>query len=256
MLQAHSFLWNYLWVAPNLLLLILAVLVCKRGLWRQFPAFVAFAILGATGGLGVFIADVVPSVTAETFWRIAWANLLIETLLKFLVIGEIFSRVLKPYPSVSRLGRVLVSGFGAVLVLLGVLAAALSRGDTNFRLIAGYHLVEQTVFLIECGLVLFIFLFAAYFHLSWDHFSFGLLLGFGVSACAYLGTWAVITNVAPSAHGRVLLDLLNMATYHACVLLWFYYLLVPGKVVAKSPVPLPENSLDVWNRELERLVHP
>ena len=256
MLQAHSFLWNYLWIAPNVFLLALGLLLWRRGLSRQFPAFLAFAILSSLGGLVGFLADILPSVSPENYWRIAWFCLLIESFLKFLVIAEIFSRVLSPYPSVSRLGRVLVSGFGAVLVLLGVLAAALSRGDTNFRLIAGYHLLEQTVFLIECGLVLFIFLFAAYFRLSWDHFSFGLLLGFGVSACAYLATWAVITNVAPSAHGRVLLDLLNMATYHACVLLWFYYLLVPGKVVAKSPIPLPENTLDVWNRELERLVHP
>jgi hypothetical protein len=47
-----------------------------------------------------------------------------------------------------------------------------------------------------------------------------------------------------------------MATYHSCVLIWFYYLLVPHKVATKSAVPLPENNLDVWNRELERFVHP
>jgi len=45
-----------------------------------------------------------------------------------------------------------------------------------------------------------------------------------------------------------------MGTYHACVLMWFYYLLVPEKVVTKSAVPLPENNLAVWNRELERLL--
>jgi hypothetical protein len=255
MLQAHSLLWNYLWVAPNVFLLGLGLLLWRRGLSRQFPAFLAFAILSSVGGLAVFLADILPSVSPESFWRVDWLCLLIESFLKFLVIAEVFSRVLNPYPSVSQLGRVLVSGFGAVLVLLGVLTAALSRGDTSFRLISGFHLLEQTVFLIESGVILFVFLFAAYFRLSWDHFSFGLLLGFGISACAYLATWAVITNLAPSTHGRVLLDLLNMATYHACVLLWFYYLLVPGKVVAKSPVPLPENTLDVWNRELERLVH-
>jgi hypothetical protein len=256
MLQAHSFLWNYLWVAPNVFLLALGLVLWRRGLSRQFPAFLAFAILSSVGGLAVFVADILPSVSPEKFWRVAWFCLLLETFLKFLVIGELFSRALNPYPSVGRLGRSLVSGIGGILVLLGVLTAALSRGDSSFRLVSNFHLLEQTVFLIELGLIVFLFLFAAYFHLSWDHFSFGLLLGFGISACAYLATWAVITNVVPSPHGRVLLDLLNMATYHACVLLWFYYLLVPGKVVAKSTVPLPENTLDVWNRELERLVHP
>ena len=256
MLQAHSFLWNYLWVAPNLFLLVLATLICKRGLWRQFPAFLAFAIFAAIGELAVFIADVIPSVTPETFWRIDWANLAIESFLKFLVIGEIFSRVLRPYPSVSKLGRILVSGLGGALVLAAVLASAYSPGDGAFQVISGAHLLEQATFMIEVGVVVFLFLFVAYFRLTWDRQSFGILLGLGISACEHLATWAVMTNAAPSPHGRVLLDLLNMATYHACVLLWFYYLLVPGKAVVKSPVPLPENTLDVWNRELERLVHP
>jgi len=31
-------------------------------------------------------------------------------------------------------------------------------------------------------------------------------------------------------------------------------LLVPHKIIAKSAVPLPEHDLDIWNRELERLL--
>jgi hypothetical protein len=46
-----------------------------------------------------------------------------------------------------------------------------------------------------------------------------------------------------------------MGTYHICVLIWFYYLLVPHKVAARTPVSLPEDNLAVWNRELERLIH-
>jgi hypothetical protein len=53
---------------------------------------------------------------------------------------------------------------------------------------------------------------------------------------------------------RHLLDFLNMATYHVCVLIWFYYLLVPEKSVTTSAVSLPEHDLAIWNRELERLL--
>ena len=162
MLQAHSFLWNYLWVAPNVFLLMLGAFIWRRGLVRQFPAFLVFVIFSALGDLAVFAADVAPSVSAVNFWRVNWAYLLIESFLKFLVIGEVFSRVLSPYSSISRLGRILVSGFGAALVLLATLAAAYSHGDSSVRLISGFHLLEQTVFLVELGLILFIFLFAAY----------------------------------------------------------------------------------------------
>jgi len=254
MLQAHSFLWDYLWVAPNLFLLLLAYFIWKRRLSRQIPAFLAFAILSAAGELAAFLADIIPSVTALTYWRIFWAALLVEGVLKFLVIGEVFSRVFSPYPSIGRLGKTLVSGFGTLLVLLAAVAAAFSRGDSMFSVVSGAHLLEQTVFVIETGLIIFLFLFAAYFHLSWDRLSFGISIGLGISSCEHLATWAIIANASPSEHLRTLFAFLGMATYHFCVLIWFYYLLVPGKVVAKSPVPLPENNLAVWNRELERLL--
>jgi hypothetical protein len=90
--------------------------------------------------------------------------------------------------------------------------------------------------------------------LSWDRLSFGILAGFGISACVHLATWGIIANAGPSEHTRTLFAFLNMATYQFCVLIWLYYLLVPQKVVSKSVVPLPENNLAVWNRELERLL--
>lgn len=261
MLQAHSPLWNYLWIAPNVLLLLLAAALCWRGAWRQLSAFVAFAILSAVGDLAVFGADISSSVSPVNFWRVDWAALLIETVPKFIVIGEVFSRVLSPYQSISRLGKKLVSAVGSALVLVAAMVAAFSQGDSTVRIIAGYHLLEQTVFMIELGLILVIFLFGAYFRLSWDRRSFGLLLGFGVSACGQLAAWAIVANANPSAYGRTLLDFLEMTTHHICVLIWFYYLLIPAK--SKKPRPPvadggSDNShkeyLEVWNRELERLL--
>ena len=62
-----------------------------------------------------------------------------------------------------------------------------------------------------------------------------------------------MANAELSLHQRTLLDFLNMATYHVCVLIWFYYLLIPEKSAATA-VSLPENNLAIWNRELERLL--
>jgi hypothetical protein len=254
MLQAHSFLWSYLWVAPNLFLLTVAFLLWKRDLWRQIPAFLAFAIFGALGEIALFVADVASFVSAPNYWRIAWFVVLVEGPLKFLVIGEVFSRVFTQYTSISRLSRIVVSGFGVVLVLLAGLIAGFAHGDSTERLISGSHLLDQSVFVIETGLILFLFLFAAYFHLSWDRLSFGILMGFGISSCVHLATWAMIANASPSEHTRTLFAFLNMGTYHVCVLIWLYYVVIPQKVIGKSVVPLPENNLAVWNRELERLL--
>jgi hypothetical protein len=50
-----------------------------------------------------------------------------------------------------------------------------------------------------------------------------------------------------------------MATNLVSVLIWFYYLLIPAKNISRpedpgNPPP-PEHNLEVWNQELERLLH-
>ena len=206
----------------------------------------------------MFGADIAPLtvISAPTFWRIDWINLLLESLLKFFVIGEICSRVFNRYSSISRLSRILVSGFGAALVLVAGLIAGFAHGDNSTFLISGAHLVEQTVFIIQTGLIVFLLVLAAYFHLSWDRLSFGILAGIGISACVHLATWAIVANASPSERTRTLFDFLSMGTTQVCVLIWLYSVLAADKAVQKSAIPLPENNLAAWNRELERLLQP
>lgn len=255
MLQAHSFLWNYLWVAPNVLLLVLGFVLWKKGLFRQIPTFTLFALVSPLANLAVYTADVAPQLSALTFWRLELGCLIIEGIFKFIVIGEAFARILKPYPSLGRVGRISVSGLGGALVLITTLVAALSPGDSPVKVISVFHLLAQTVFAVELGLIVFVLAFAAYFGLFWDRSTFGILLGFGTAACVYLACWAISVNTSLTPQGRTLLDFIDMATYHSCVLLWFYYFLVPKKVLAIEAAPrLPENNLELWNRELERLL--
>jgi hypothetical protein len=253
MLRAHSLLWHYLWVAPNILLLILGFLMWRRGLYRQIPAFFAFAILGALSESSVYAADMIPSIDGWTFWRIEWGSVLVIGLLKFVLIAEIFAHVFGPYAPVAKLGQGLIRSLGVVLVLAGTALAALAPPDGRFGLISDAHLSELAVYLVESGLLVFIFLFAAYFRLPWPRQQFGIALGLSISSCVHLATLA-LTNGGVTESKRMVLVFFNMTTYHAVVLTWFYYLLVPQKVIAKPVVPLPDHNLEVWNRELERLI--
>lgn len=255
MLQAHSLLWHYLWVAPNVLLLLLALLLLRDRAYRQHPAFFAFAALSAVTELTVYAADMAPSVTPLGFWLVDWTSLLIEGPLKFILIGAVFSQVFGSYVSVARLGRVLIRGVGIFLVLAAAVAAAYAPKNGLFGIVSGAHILEQTIYLIEAGLLVFIFALSGYFRLSFSRPLFGIALGLSISACVHLATWAVSANASLGPAKRVILDFLDMGTYHICVLIWFYYLLVPQKVAAKPAVSLPEDNLAVWNRELERLIH-
>jgi hypothetical protein len=264
MLQAHSFLWNYLWLSPNVLLLVLALLMYWRGLSHRYPVFTVFAVGAASAQLIVYTSDLVPAVSPATWWIIFWSGLMVEGLLKFALIAEIFNQVFGAYAALAKSGRIVIRGVGVFLIFAAAIAAALTPKDGLFGIVAGAHRLEETIYLIETGLLLFIFLFSSYFQIRPARQVFGIALGLAVSACVHLATWAVMAS-GGLPEKRNLLDLLNMATYHVCVLIWYYFLLIPEKARPTKPrSPRPpaeppnglaaEDHLNEWNRELERLL--
>jgi hypothetical protein len=254
MLQPHSYLWHYLWLGPQVLQVALAILVWRRGLHRLFPVFFAYLVFEAVEQITLYGMDILPTVSVRTWWIACSFGLVLEGFIRLAVIGELFSHLLRPRPALAKVGGRLVTCAGAALVLLATFAAAYAPLDTQ-QFAIGYraHILQQTLYMIECGLLLFLFLFTAGFKLTWDKATLGVGLGRSISSSVHLATWAVMAN-GGLAQSRYLLDFLNMATYHVCVLIWFYFLLVPQKSATTSTVLLPENNLDIWNRELERLL--
>ena len=258
MLQAHSFLWHYFWVTPSILLLVLGGGLWRLNLHRRYPVFLAFALVSALEQLLLYACDLAPSsvISALTWWQIFCAGLIVEGLLKFALVGEIFAHVFHPYASIVKLAKLLIGAVGVALILVAAVAAAYAQTNSDFGIVNAAHVLEQTVYLVESGLLTFIFLFAAYFGIKMAPPDLGIAVGLGISACIHLGTWAVVANTALPEDKRIILDFVNMATFQMCVLVWFYSLLVPHRVTAPVTAELPENNLALWNRELERLLQP
>jgi len=255
LLQAHSPLWHYLWVAPNVLLLLLAGMLLRRGSYGQYPAFLVFTIVGGSAELVAYSADLAPGVTAEAWWRLLIMALLIEALLKFAVLGEIFNRTFHVYESLVRVAKIAVRILGALLLFAAAIAAAYAPPDGRFGIIARAHLLQQTTYVVETGMLLFVFAFAAYFHIRLKRCFFGIALGLSISSCVHLAVWALIANGGLSNPVRERLEFLNMGAYHVAVLVWIYYLLVPPTIEqGGKPLRPPDGNVSGWNRELERLI--
>jgi hypothetical protein len=285
MFAPHSLLWHYLWIATCILLLLTAFLLYRRSLQRQFPVLQTFLVFQGLSGASLYLMDLAfwnfkpPLVSGVFWWRASFGCLLVEVVLKFALLGEILSQVFKPYPALSKLGKNMIRGLGAVLVLAATLAAAFARGNDFHPMVAASHLLDLADFIMECGLLGFIFLFAAYFRIVWERLVFGIALGRGLAASVQLGTWALWSNLALSHHQRDLLDFLNLAVYHVSALIWFYYVLTTPKAAAIDRNIDPDHDsggddssgqsggdssgadeherqhdLVVWNRELERLL--
>ena len=253
MLQAHSLLWHYLWIAPQILTLTLVAALLRGNFRRRYPVFFSYLVFSTIEGICLYSFDVSPRVSPLTWWRAFLAGAIIEGLLKFALIGELVHQLLHPWPSIAKLGRNLISAAGVVLVLGASVAAGFAVPDNTPRLVGGAHIILEAIYLAAAGLIASIFVLAAYFHIPWESTNFGIALGAGFTWCLHLAVWALVSGGV--VRNQVWEDLAMAAAYHVSVLIWCYYLLIPHQVSIHNTAPaLPEGSLDLWNRELERLL--
>jgi hypothetical protein len=253
MFQSHSLLWHYLWVAPNLLLALLGIVLWRRGLHKELRGFFIYAWFQAVQWAVLYPMDLIPSIPGADYWRVYWVSVVLEFIIVFFLISDIFADVFGSYAALSHLGKLLIRRGGALLLITATAIAARAPMDNPFWYIPATHILQEAMYIVVSGLIVLLFAEAAYFRLAWNPRVYGIALGLGISSCVHLATWAIAANGGLTGK-RNLLDLANMASFHGAVLIWFYYLLVPQKVPTKPVGALPENNLAVWNQELERLL--
>jgi hypothetical protein len=76
-------------------------------------------------------------------------------------------------------------------------------------------------------------------------------LGFGVFASVELATAALRVEYGKS--GDIVIDLISMAAYQVCVLVWLVYFFLPERLPALTGTGLQTSELESWDQELERL---
>ncbi len=256
MLQPHSLLWHYLWVAPNLLSALLAVILWRRDLLGQFRTFFLYAGYNTMQWAVLYTIDLSPSIDPFYYWVALCVGLVVECIILFLLVSDVAADVFGSYVAVAHFGRLMIRwGCGVLLLVATVVMALAGEENPAALLIPACHKLQLGMSIVVTGLLLLLFVLAAYFHLEWDHRFFGIALGLGITASIHLATWAIMAN-GRMPHQRPLLDMFNMATFHVAVLIWLYYLLVPKPARVHPPLAsLPNNALAAWNRELERFLH-
>jgi len=253
----HSWLWYYLWLAPHTLLAVLAVVMVRRRLAREFPAFFAYVVCQVLQTATLFSLDYAAwsgfaSVSPYRYWEVYWAFLFLSIGLRFAVIYEIFACVLRGYPGLWELSRRLFRWGAALLVLTAIAISAYAPISDPHRFLTGVHAVNRAVSLVQIGQLLFLFLFSSYFRVSWRNYGYGIALGLGIFSSVDLATSAIRASLGP-VPGNYVFDFITMGTYHCCVLLWLAYLLAPEP--SRGPAKqFPADDLEQWNLELERLL--
>jgi len=240
-----------LWVVSAVLLGIMPVMMFKRGWHRELPVFFGYLIFHAFQS---WILLLIHKYFHDSYSFSYWSLELLDAALGFAVIYEIFSHVVRPYPSVRRIALLLFRWASVVLVLIAAVSAGVAQGNDSTRLVAGILAWQRSVFVVECGLLFFLFIFASSLGLTWRHHVFGIALGFGL--CASIELAAATLRAHFGDIDQFLYSIIRPVSYDCVVLIWMGYLLTAEKPVClPQREPRDDRELELWDNALTEVLY-
>jgi hypothetical protein len=223
-MKSYNQIAFYLWCAQPLLQTTVAALFWRRKLHKLFPVFFAY-VLAQIGIFAITFPLRGPD-NYEWFFYAYWAGAAVSALLSFRVIHEIFLDVFRPYHMLKDLGTVLFKWTGLVMLLVSVIVA-FSNSAHSDPLVQAVTLLQRSVLMVQCGLILFLLLFSQFLGVSRKQKSFGIALGFGLFASVQLLLLALYA-------GRYLdiglMALVNTFMYDLAIVVWIAYALARSSV--------------------------
>lgn len=237
-----------LWIGAAVGLVVLTVLMWRKKLHREFPIFFALVVAETVDSwLGMLMQSISYKARYVEYWILAT----IITGLGFAVLRELFLHIFRPYEALRSFGQMLFRWAAAVLILIAAVMTLTSTPSTNaVGVLSSFVLIlDRSVRLMQCGLVIFLYLFAKQLGLTERHRIFGISIGFGVFASVHLMT-VTLTALFPLASQNNIMHLLNVPyelAWLATVVIWTVYMYRPEPERRRATVlELPES----WNYTL------
>lgn len=247
-----SLLWHDMWIARIGLQAILLAILVRRNFYRQFPVFVLLTAWEVMRSITLLVLSL--ERLGGDYYQVYLFGSAVDALLSFAVLCELLRYILRNYPVLSSLGNSLYR-WTTVLLLVVALALAWSA-PPNGKLMSTFYVLQRTVRLLQCGLLVFLFAFARSFVLSWKSRPFGIALGFGIAAFVSLAISAIRAEVEPKTVTMMTdaLTFISQVSDLSAVGVWMGYFLAREPTVEHAPPTLPADDLQSWNRELRRLL--
>jgi hypothetical protein len=232
-----------LWFTSPLLYAAMSVSMVRRGLHREVPWFFAFTLVD--GGLSVFSWFLRGSPAA--YFYFFWSMELILIVLGFVIIYEVFRKIVSRYERIQRVGLALYRWLAVALLIVGTVTVAIAPEMNSKALFEGIVTLQIGVRIIQTGLLVFLFAFASYLALSWRNCSFGVALGFGFLAIVELTLAALRAQLGPDF--TPVYTLLKPIAFLVTVLIWAGYVF-QRQPVLKQVTSVPKTEVAVWNDTL------
>ena len=234
---------DILWLAGPALQLILIFVLLRSKLVRQFPFFFAYTLFEIASN-AVLFALFRPQYGKAYFYTF-WICRALSILMGFAVLHEVFAFALRPYSGLRDLGMMMFRWAALLLLLISGVMAGSGASSQLASVTKTLVNLELSMGVMQCGLLMFMFICASSLGLSWRTPAFGIALGFGISAASELTVSSLKAHLG--TRWDVSLNLISSGAYDVSVLLWLAYVLMPAprrKIVKVIYQPM----FDRWNQ--------
>jgi len=239
---------DFFWLLAPVLSLPLAVSMWLRGLNREFPMFWSFLVL-----------NICRSIASFTFYHLDWGAAyfiefysaqVVEVVLSFFVIHELYRQVFHSYRGLRALGSLLFRWAAVVMVLVAGMSTTSRPGSYFDRVWAALMIFDRGSAIALGGLLLLLFLFSGYFGLSWRRHALGIGVGLGIAF-----SLAIVELAMFSYYGKLAINITSLRSvgFDCGVLVWVGCLMAPEPTVTVPRHP-PQHNLDKWNATLQELL--
>jgi hypothetical protein len=233
------------WLLPAALLSVIGYGVWTRRIYRDYPLFSAYIVAHLARLLVLFYCY---RLGIREIYNHAYAYAeVIDAVLKFGVICELFSSLFQSYDGIRSWVSVTLRWASAIFLLVAVLVAAASTSYDPDTFLARFYAMERSVEIVQGGLLFLLFALSSLLSLKWKPHAFGIALGFGVVTSVNLAAFTLRARLGVGS--RDILSLISSAGYNCGVLVWLVTLYA-GQPVRQLIRTVPHWDVESWNRAL------
>ena len=245
-----------IWVSCPILQVLCVYLLYQRKLLKQFTFFASYLLfLTLLNGIR-FVCYREFGLSSWTYYSVYWVGTALANMAAIVVLYEIFCAAFRPFAGLQDLAKIVFKWAAGSILFTGFVVfmsnGASSAGSPYHWLSTSVHDFERIVGVMECTLLIFLFIGSQHLGVSMRNRVFGFALGFGFEAFCRLLVFSPLVN----SHIRriPLWSQLAPMAYWAALLIWVGYLLKPEPAPESIHIPVTSPLLR-WNEVALQLGH-
>jgi len=243
-----------IWATAQALQLLCVYLLYRRKLLTQFKFLASFFVFMTLKAGVLFLCYHYSSPQSWTYFAVYWVTATMSDMFKIAVLYEIFCAAFKPFAGLQDLAKLVFKWAAACIVFIGFVVFITTPASPvkNNWLIVGVNGFERIVRVMECSLLMFLFMGSQHLGVAKRNRVFGFALGFGIDAFFQL----LVYSAAANSHVSKLHfwgELLPVI-YYVSLLIWVGYLIQPEPARESLHIPVTSPLLR-WNEVALALGH-